>query len=151
MYTVPLPYLSFWHSHSLISAWGDQSVGRANDAGARFNDAVRMFLYRPLATQHWPSRSDVVFTLDDAGAGVEVSVPWLIAYRRGFGDVTACVNAPVQARATAAASPAQVKRGRWRAVSVINNREYFNRHSFLPHMIKYFKSFFAKIVKILSR
>ncbi len=111
---IPLPYLP--HSSCIfdpiISAWGDQSVGRANDAGARFNDAVRMFLYRPLATQHWPSRSDVIFTLDDAAAGVEVSVPWLIAYRRGFGDVTACVSAPVQARTTAAALPAQVKRVR---------------------------------------
>ena len=74
-----------------LSAWGDRAVGHANDAGARFNDALRSFLYRPLSTQLWPSNSGIELTLDDAAAGATLTVPWLISYAIGFGDSSACV------------------------------------------------------------
>ncbi len=83
-----------WTIRETLSAWSDRTVGHANDASARFNDAVRSFLYRPLSTQLWPSNKQVVLTLDSAAKGTELAVPWLIEYQRGFGNATMCLAAP---------------------------------------------------------
>jgi hypothetical protein len=90
-----------------LSAWGDADVGASNDASARFNDAVRSFLYRPLSEQHWPRDDAIVLTLDNVAAGEQLVVPWLVGYRAGFGDADQCVpEAARQPLARAAKSPA---------------------------------------------
>ena len=82
-----------------LSAWGDSSVGHANDASARFNDAVRSFLYRQLSVQRWPSSKVIEFTLDDAATGPTLTMPWMIGYMRNFGSPFWCA-APFQLPAT---------------------------------------------------
>ena len=110
-----------------LSAWGDAAVGASNDASARFNDAVRSFLYRPLSIMHWPSSSAIVLTLDNAAAGEQLVVPWLIGYRSGFGDADQCALPPArQLVHSAAAAPTQrpnpVPRRRHRNLQSLSRR-----------------------------
>jgi hypothetical protein len=74
-----------------IAQWGDSHETRSNNAGARFNSAVRSFLSRSAMQTSVVPLQDLALTLAD---GSEVTLPWLASYTDGLADVSVCAAAP---------------------------------------------------------
>jgi hypothetical protein len=77
-----------------IAQWGDSHETRSNNAGARFNSAIRSFLYRSSSQTSILPMTDLQVTLVD---GTELTLPWLASYTDGLADVSVCAAAPAAA------------------------------------------------------
>lgn len=72
---------------SEISSWGDTHETRSNDPGARFNSALRSYLYRNAISTSILPMADLKITLAD---GSQVTLPWLATYTNGLANVQKC-------------------------------------------------------------
>jgi hypothetical protein len=69
---------------SAIAQWGDMHETRSNNPGARFNSAVRSYLYRSAMQVSILPMTDLEVTLVN---GSTVTLPWLASYTAGLADV----------------------------------------------------------------
>ena len=88
LWNQPVTLINGLETVTAISTWGATHESRSNNAGARFNAALRSFLYRSaISTQVGDAPDALVVTMAD---GSEVSLPWLVAYNSNFGITSAC-------------------------------------------------------------
>ncbi|GMH99466.1 hypothetical protein TrVE_jg3862 [Triparma verrucosa] len=73
-----------------IDAWGTTHETRSNNAGARFNAAIRSFLYRSVVSCLVGDAGDsLTMTMQD---GTEIVLEWTVAYTSAFGQASECVK-----------------------------------------------------------
>mmetsp|Transcript_20191 Transcript_20191/g.34062 ORF Transcript_20191/g.34062 Transcript_20191/m.34062 type:complete len:609 (-) Transcript_20191:42-1868(-) len=90
-----------------IAQWGDSHETRSNNAGARFNSAVRSYLYRSSQQSSILPMTDLQVTLVN---GTELTLPWLAAYSDGLADPSVCAAPPADTVSTTAEeTPAPVR------------------------------------------
>ena len=70
-----------------VAAWGNTHETRSNNAGIRFNSAIRSYLYRSAISLNILPLNDLVLTFAD---GSIATVPWLVSYTIGLADVNKC-------------------------------------------------------------
>lgn len=75
-----------------IAAWGDGHETRSNNPSARFNAALRSFLYRSAISLNVLPLEDLTITLID---GTNYTLPWLATYTTGFGEDSFCAAQPL--------------------------------------------------------
>ena len=74
-----------------ISQWGDTHETRSNNPGARFNAAIRSYLYRSAMQVSILPLTDLNVTLVN---GTSITLPWLASYSEGLADVSVCAAPP---------------------------------------------------------
>ena len=72
---------------SAISEWGDNHETRSNNRGARFNAALRSYLFRSAIQYNIRPMSDLTITTVD---GKGYNFPWMVSYTTGLADVAFC-------------------------------------------------------------
>lgn len=70
-----------------VATWGSTHDTRSNNAGARFNSAIRSYLYRSATGLNILPLTDLTLTLED---GSEYVFPWLASYTMGLADQDFC-------------------------------------------------------------
>ena len=84
-----------------IAQWGDTHETRSNNPSARFNSAIRSYLYRSAMQTSILPVADLTVTLR---SGTSVTLPWLASYGDGLADVSVCA-APTPALLSPEDSP----------------------------------------------
>jgi hypothetical protein len=74
-----------------VASWGNTHETRSNNAGIRFNSAIRSYLYRSAISLNILPLEDLVVTFAD---GSSVTLPWLASYTQGLADVNKCAALP---------------------------------------------------------
>jgi hypothetical protein len=74
-----------------VASWGNTHETRSNNAGIRFNSAIRSYLYRSAISLNILPLEDLVVTFAD---GTSVVLPWLASFTQGLGDVNKCAALP---------------------------------------------------------
>jgi len=77
---------------SEVHGWGSSHDARSNNPGARFNAAVRSYLYRSAMSYPIADTAPMDVIKITTLSGVEVEIPWLVIYGPGLGDADACVD-----------------------------------------------------------
>jgi hypothetical protein len=77
---------------SEISQWGNTHETRSNNAGARFNAALRSYLYRSSMALNVVPLTPLTLQFADASQSSVSSItfPWLASYTIGLADVNVC-------------------------------------------------------------
>lgn len=70
-----------------VAGWGNTHETRSNNAGIRFNSAIRSYLYRSSISYNILPITDLVLTFAD---GTSLTLPWLASYTTGLADVQKC-------------------------------------------------------------
>jgi hypothetical protein len=92
-----------------IAAWGDTHETRSNNPGARFNAAMRSYLYRSAISLNVIPLEALTITLID---GTNYSIPWMAAYTKGFGDLSLCAAQHVNGTSSVQSQQISPSRGR---------------------------------------
>lgn len=74
-----------------ISQWGDTHETRSNNPSARFNAAIRSYLYRSAMQVSILPVTDLTVTLVN---GTSITLPWLAKYSEGLADLSVCAAPP---------------------------------------------------------
>jgi hypothetical protein len=74
-----------------VASWGNTHETRSNNAGIRFNSAIRSYLYRSAMSLNIIPLTDLNVTFAD---GTSVTLPWLASYTNGLADVNKCAALP---------------------------------------------------------
>lgn len=77
-----------------VATWGDRHETKSNNAGVRFNAAIRSYLYRSAISLNILPMTDLKLTLSD---GSEYTFPWIVSYTTGLADVSLCAAQPESA------------------------------------------------------
>lgn len=76
-----------------VSSWGDSHETRSNNRGARFNAAVRSFLYRSAVQYTVRPLTALSLTMAD---GSDHSFEWMATYTTGLANLTYCAALPAE-------------------------------------------------------
>ncbi|GMH72351.1 hypothetical protein TL16_g05892 [Triparma laevis f. inornata] len=94
LFSQPVALINGVEVITAIDSWGSGHETRSNNAGARFNAALRSFLYRSVVSCLVDDAGDgLTITMQD---GTEIVLDWLVSFTSQFGQASECVTSDVK-------------------------------------------------------